>query len=98
MISAEEPAFLSFAPGSVVTDLLGAFVREREAAEILRVNLWQLRKWRTHSPRSRPLPFYRVARRDIRYKVVDLLRFLENSRVEPLQRGGNDGLQREPQH
>jgi len=75
-------AFRSAAGSSIVSELLGAFVREREAATILGVSSWQLRKWRTRMRRGQ-LPFYRVARRDIRYKVIDLLRFLESSRVEP---------------
>lgn len=56
------------------------FVDRETAAKILGIKSQTLAVWA--SAKRNDLPYYKVGHRAVRYKVSDLLAFIENGRVE----------------
>lgn len=54
-------------------------VDQDAAAKILQVKPHTLTNWRC--TKRYPIPYYKIGRRNIRYRVSDLLAFLERNRV-----------------
>jgi Helix-turn-helix domain len=56
------------------------FVDRETAAKILGIKSQTLAVWA--SAKRNALPYYKVGHKSVRYKVSDLLSFIENGRVE----------------